>query len=86
MKTISIETERRPIKDWLPKKKRREPIYLIEDGQAAFVLIPLDVGDREVLAMRKNKKLMAYIDKLTQLALEGRRKPLAEIKKKYGNK
>ncbi|MBI3824057.1 MAG: hypothetical protein HY289_15420 [Planctomycetes bacterium] len=86
MKTIPIETERRPIKDWLPKKNRREVIYLTEDGLAAFAVVPLDEGDREVLAIRKNKKLMARIEELTRLALEGPRKSLAEVKKKYGIK
>lgn len=86
MKTISIETERRPIRDWLPKKKRREVIYLTKDGQAAFAVVPLDAGDREVLAIRSNKKLMAHIEELTRLALDGPRKSLAEVKKKYGIK
>ena len=86
MKTIPIESERRPIKDWLPKAKRREVIYLTKDGQAAFAVVPLDEGDREVLAIRKNKKLMAHIEELVRRALEGPRKSLAEVKKKYGIK
>lgn len=86
MKTVSIETERRPIKDWLPKRNRREVIYLTQGGEAAFAVVPLDETDREVLAIRKNKKLMAQIEELTRLALEGPRKSLAEIKKKYGIK
>ena len=84
--TVSIESEHRPIKDWLPQKKRREVIYLTKDGQAAFAVVPLDEGDREILAMRKNKKLMAHIEELTRLALEGPRKSLADVKKKYGIK
>jgi hypothetical protein len=86
MKTIPIETERRPIKDWLPKKNLREVIYLTKNGEAAYAVVPLDEGDREVLAIRKNKKLMARIEELTRLALEGPRKSLADIKKKYGIK
>lgn len=86
MKTISIETERRPVKDWLPKKKPREVIYLTKGGQAAFAVVPLDEGDREVLAIRNNKKLMARIEELTRLALEGPRKSLAEVRKKYESK
>ena len=86
MKTISIETEHRPIKDRLPKKNRREVIYLTEDGQAAFAVVPLDKGDGEVLAIRKNKKLMSRIAELTRLALRGPRKSLAEVKKEYGIK
>lgn len=86
MKTIPIETEKRPIRDWLPRKNRREVIYLTQEGQAAFAVIPLDEGDREVLAIRENKKLMAHIEELTRRALQGPRKPLAEVKKKYGIK
>lgn len=86
MKAISIETERRPIKEWLPKKSRRDVIYLTEDGEIAFALIPLDAGDREVFAMGRNRKLMARIEELTRRALEGPRKSLADIKKKYAIK
>jgi hypothetical protein len=84
VKTISIETEERPLKEWLPRRNGREVIYLTRQGEAAFALVPLDEGDREVLAMRKNKKLMAHLAKLTRRALTGPRKSLAEIKKKYG--
>ncbi len=86
MKTISIETEKRPVKEWLPRKNGREVIYLTREGEAAFALVPLDEGDREILAMRKNKKLMARLAELTRQALAGPRKSLAEIKKKYGLK
>jgi hypothetical protein len=86
MKTVPIETERRPIKDWLPQKNRREVIYLTKNGKARYAVVPLDEGDREVLAIRNNKKLMAHIEELTLLALQGPRKSLAEIKKKYGVK
>jgi hypothetical protein len=86
MKRVSIETENRPIKEWLPQKQQREVIYLTKDGEAAFAVIPLDDGDREVLAIRKNKKLMAHIEELTRQALAGPRKPLAEVRKKYGIK
>lgn len=85
MKTISIETEERPLKEWLPKRRNgREVIYLTRQGEAAFALVPLDEGDREVLAMRKNKKLMAHLASLTRRALREPRKTLAEIKNKYG--
>ena len=85
MKKICIETEKRPVKEWLPKRKNpREVVYLTRDGQATFAIVPLDEGDQEVLAIRKNKKLMAVLDELSRRALAGPRKSLAEIKKKYG--
>jgi hypothetical protein len=85
VKTIPIETEERPLKEWLPKRKNGgEVIYLTRQGEAAFAIVPLDDGDREVLAIRKNKELMAHLAGLTRRALTGPRKTLAEIKNKYG--
>ena len=87
MKTISIETEDRPVRKWLPKRKNsRDVIYLTQNGRPTFAIVPLDEGDQEVLAIRKNKKLMSVLDELSRRALAGPRKTLAEIKKKYGIK
>ncbi len=85
MKKIAIENEKRPVKEWLPKRKAPgSVIYLTEGGEPRFAVIALDEGDREVLAIRNNKRLMAHLEELTRRALEGPRKTLAEIKKKYG--
>jgi hypothetical protein len=85
MRSKSIEDEKRPLREWLPKSRASGAVvYLTEGGQPAFAVVPLDDGDREVLAIRNNKKLMAHLEELTRRALEGPRKTLAAVKKKYG--
>jgi hypothetical protein len=86
MNEIAIETERRPIGEWLPREDSEEVIYLTKNGRKKFVVVPLDEMDEEVLAIRKNARLMAHIDKLSQRARVGPTKSLAEIKAKYGMK
>ena len=63
MKTISIETEDRPVKKWLPKRKNsRDVIYLTQNGRPTIAIVPLDEGDQEVLAIRKNKSHLGMED------------------------
>jgi hypothetical protein len=80
MKTIAIETETRPVVEWLPKEDSDEVVYLTREGRTRYVVVPLDEGDEEVLAMQKNAKLMAYIAESVERARKGPTKTLAQIK------
>jgi hypothetical protein len=84
MKTIAIETETRPLAEWLPKEDSEEVVYLTEGGRTKFLVVPLDEGDEEVLAIRKNEKLMAYISECVERARKGPTKSLAQIKAELG--
>jgi hypothetical protein len=84
MKTIEIKTETRPLAEWLPKEDSEEIVYLTREGRARFVVVPLDEGDDEALAARKNAGLMAYIDECVERARKGPAKTLAQIKAELG--
>jgi len=84
MKDIAIETERRPIADWLPKEDSDEVVYLTREGRPRFVLVPVDEGDEEVFGIRKNTRLMAYIAGCIERAHSGPTKTLAQIKNELG--
>ena len=86
MLEIAIETERRPVAEWLPPEDSEEIIYLTRGGRKKFVVVALDEMDEEVLAIRKNARLMDYIDKCSERARKGPTNSLAEIKEKYGIK
>jgi hypothetical protein len=83
MKTIAIETETRPVAEWLPKDDD-EVVYLTREGRTRFVVVPLDEGDEEVLAIRKNARLMAYIAECVERGRKGPTKTLAQIKVELG--
>jgi hypothetical protein len=84
MKTISIETEKRPLAEWLPQDDSADVVYLTRGGQARFVVVPLDEGDQEVLAVQTNDKLMAYLAECVERARRGPTKSLAQIKAELG--
>ena len=86
MSEVAIETEKRPIEEWLPSEDSGEIIYLTKGGRKRFVVVPFDDMDEEILAMRKNAPLMAYIDECFKRARKGPTKSLAEIKAKFGIK
>ena len=80
MKTIAIESENRPLAEWLPPADSEEAVYLTKDGRARFVVMPLDEGDEEVLAVQKNERLMAYLAECVERAHKGPTKSLAQLK------
>jgi hypothetical protein len=85
MKTIAIETETRPVAEWLPKEGSDEIVYLTREGRTRFVIVPLDEGDEEVLAVHKNARLMAYISECVERAYKGPTKTLAQIQAELDN-
>ena len=80
MNEVSIETETRPVAEWLPRENSEEVVYLTRGGRTKFVLLPLDEGDEEVIAIRKNAALMSYIAGCVERARLGPTKSLAQIK------
>ncbi|MCI0642432.1 MAG: hypothetical protein L0Y72_31065 [Gemmataceae bacterium] len=84
MKTLALETEMRPLSQLLAEEKGVQVIYLTQKGRARFALVSLDEGDEEVMAIRRNKRLMARLDEYQQRALRGPRKTLEQIKKQFG--
>ena len=80
MKTIAIETETRPVAEWLPPEESDEVVCLTRAGRTRFVLVPLDEGDEEVFLVQKNAKLMAYISGCVERVYKGPTKTLAQIK------
>jgi hypothetical protein len=80
MKTIVIETETRPVAEWLPQEASDDLVYLTRGGRTRFVIVPLDEGDEEVLAIQKNSRLMGYIADCVERARKGPTKTLAQIK------
>lgn len=84
MKTVSIDTESRPLAEWLPKEDSEEVVYLTRGGRTRFVVVPLDEGDQEVLAIRDNERLMARIAEFVSRGREGPTKSLAEVKAELG--
>lgn len=84
MKTVAIETETRPLAEWLPKGESNDIIHLTQGGRTKFLLVPLDEGDEEVLAIQKNEKLMAYIGACVERGRKGPTKSLAQIKAELG--
>ncbi len=63
MKTLAIETETRMLSELLAGEKSNGVIYLTKKGRTRYALVPLDEGDEEVVAIRQNTKLMAYLTK-----------------------
>ena len=84
MKTIAIETEKRPVAEWLPAEDSEEVVYLTRGGRTKFLVVPLDEGDEEVLAVQNNDRLMAYIAECVARARTGPTKSLAQVKAELG--
>ena len=84
MKSIEIESEKRPMTEWLPKEDSEEVVYLMRAGRTRFVVVPIDEGDEEILAIQKNAKLMARIAEFVDRGRKGPTKTLAQIKGDLG--
>ena len=84
MNRIAVETETRPLAEWLPKEDSDEIVYLTRSGRPRYILVPLDEGDEEVLAIQGNAKLMDYIAGCVQRGRQGTTKSLAQIKSEIG--
>jgi hypothetical protein len=81
---VAIETEKRPFAEWLPPENGDEVAYLTREGRTRCLVAPLDEGDEDVIAVRKNEKLMARIADCVERARKGRLTTLAQIKTETG--
>ena len=59
-------------------------VLVTEHGQARFALMPLNDGDDEIIRMRSNSALMAFLDECARRAAQGPRKTLDEIRRNVG--
>lgn len=84
MKTLELENEKRTIAELLTGKNGKEVIYLTKKKRVTHALVPLDDMDREVLAIRNNPELMAYIDACSERARKGPRKSIEQIREELG--
>jgi hypothetical protein len=84
VKTIDIDKEQRPLSQLLSGEEGEEIIYLTRHGQTQYALIPFDESDEEILAIRKNPELMAYLTECFQRSKSGPRTRLQDIKKELG--
>jgi hypothetical protein len=84
MKTIEIEGDQRPLSQLLAEEAGEEVILLTRGGQKQYALVPFDEMDEEVLAIRRNPELMAY---LTECIRRARTEPgikLEDLKRDVG--
>ncbi|MBI2809116.1 MAG: hypothetical protein HYX68_29385 [Planctomycetes bacterium] len=84
MKTLALEREKRTLSELLAKENGAEVIYLTRKRRPTHALVPLDDMDREVLAIRANAELMAYIDACSERARKGPRKTIEQIREQFG--
>ena len=84
MKTIEIEREQRPLSQVLAEESGEEVIFLTRGGQKQYALVPFDEMDEEVLAIRRNPELMAYLTECIERAKTGPLTSLEDVKKELG--
>jgi len=84
MKTLPLEKETRSLATLLSEEGGKRVIYLTKKGRLKYALVPLDEGDEEVVLMRQNKKLMAYLDECSERARNGPTKSLEEVRRELG--
>ena len=53
MKTVPVESTGPTLRTLLPKISDNEAVFLTVEGEVRFVVLPVDEGDREVLAMAR---------------------------------
>lgn len=84
MKTIEIEAEQRPLSELLAENQGEDVIYLTRKGQMLYALVPFDDMDEEMVAVRNNPKLMAYLDECFRRARKEPGIKLEDLKKELG--
>ena len=80
MKTVTVSKRSRAVQALLDQAREEDVVVRADDG-TQFVIRAIDDFGREIEAQRRNKKLMAYLDKCAQ-ATEWI--PLAEVERELG--
>lgn len=63
MKTVPVEFTGQTLRTLLPMIAEEEAVFLTVKGQFRFVVLPADEGNKEVVAMRGNQRLMEFLDR-----------------------
>jgi hypothetical protein len=80
MKTVPVESKGLTLEKLLPEIGDEGAVFLTVGGEVRFVVMSADEGDQEVLAMRGNKKLMAFLDRCGERARTSPRKSLQDLR------
>lgn len=80
MKTVSVSKRSRAVKALLDQAREEDVVVRAEDG-TQFVIRAIDEFGREIEAQRRNKKLMAYLDRCAQ---DTEWTPLSEVESRLG--
>jgi hypothetical protein len=80
VKTVRVPNRSRAVKALLDQARDEDVVVRVDDG-TQFVIRAIDDFGREIEAQRRNKKLMAYLDKCAQ---ETEWIPLVEVEKRLG--
>jgi prevent-host-death family protein len=62
MKTVELAEATHPLADYVPGV-RTEPLVITENGTPTAVMLPLDDGDLESLALSTNPAFLALIER-----------------------
>jgi hypothetical protein len=84
VKTIDIDKEQRPLSQLLGEGDNDEVIYLTRQGQKKYALVPFDEMDEEVLAIRRNPELLAYLSECFRRAKTQPGTRLEDVRKELG--
>jgi hypothetical protein len=85
MKTIIVPKRSRAVNALLEQARNEDVLVQAEDG-TQFLLSPVDDFAREIEAQRRNKKLMAFLDKRFREARQEKGIPLEEVERQLGLK
>ena len=80
MKIVPVESEGLTLKDLLPEIASEEAVFLTVGGEVRFVVLPADEADQEVVAMRANDRLMAFLERCGERARTSPRKSLKQVR------
>jgi hypothetical protein len=84
MKTVALEKEKRSVAELLSSENGKEVIYLTKKDRVTHAVVPLDDMDREVLAIRNNPELMAYLDACRKRARKSSGKTIEQLRRELG--
>ena len=77
MKTVNVSARSRVLKNLLDQAREEDVVVRAEDG-TQFLIRAMDEFGREIESQRRNKKLMAFLDKCAD---ETEWVPLADVEK-----
>ena len=80
MKTVTVSKRSRAVNALLDQAREQDVLVRADDG-TQFVIRAIGEFGREIEAQRRNKKLMAFLDKCTR---ETEWTPLAEVERELG--